>query len=88
MDFTNSNRPLNDYPNGFGEKRKWQLAVEITNVGVWEFNATENKVYFSEASKRIIGFENDANFGANLNDWNNRVHPKIETSIFRIIKTI
>lgn len=83
MDFRNSNKPINEFPNGFGEKRKWQLAVEITNVGVWEFNATENKVYFSEASKRIIGFENDANFGANLNDWNNRVHPEDRNKYFQ-----
>ncbi|WP_245750616.1 sensor histidine kinase [Algibacter pectinivorans] len=58
------------------DNSKWELAVDITNIGVWEFDAIINKVYFSESSKRIIGFENDTTFGANVNDWNNRVHPE------------
>ncbi|MDB2462627.1 PAS domain-containing protein [Algibacter sp.] len=65
-----------DSPNNIGkDNSKWELAVDITDVGVWEFDAIINKVYFSESSKRIIGFENDNTFGNNVNDWNNRVHP-------------
>ncbi|KAA5823647.1 PAS domain S-box protein [Algibacter amylolyticus] len=64
--------PLNNVGQ---ENSKWELAVDITNIGVWEFDATINKVYFSESSKRIIGFENDTTFGSNVNDWNKRVHP-------------
>ncbi|MEP3836157.1 MAG: PAS domain-containing protein [Algibacter sp.] len=58
------------------ENKKWELAVNISNIGVWEFDAEQNKVYFSESSKRIIGFENDSTFGSNVNDWNDRVHPE------------
>ncbi|MCX7550442.1 sensor histidine kinase [Xanthomarina sp. F2636L] len=88
MDFTSLNFPNNNNNNNnnsdsFSEKRKWQVAVEITNVGVWEFNALHNKVYFSEASKRIIGYENDKHFGDNLNDWNDKVHPEDRANYFQ-----
>lgn len=84
MDFKNSkiSNDLNSL-NGYNEKRMWQLAVEMTNVGVWEFNAISNKVYFSEASKRIIGFENDPTFGDNINAWNDRVHPEDRDKYFQ-----
>ncbi|SFZ94359.1 PAS domain S-box-containing protein [Flaviramulus basaltis] len=57
------------------ENTKWQLAVDISDIGVWEYDAELNKLYFSESSKRIIGFGNDDNFGKNIDDWNDRVHP-------------
>ncbi|MCX7547683.1 PAS domain-containing sensor histidine kinase [Xanthomarina sp. F1114] len=83
MDFKNSDITNNSSPKAYSEKRMWQLAVEITNVGVWEFNALSNKVYFSEASKRIIGFEDDPTFGDEINDWNNRVHPEDKAKYFQ-----
>ena len=65
------------------EKTKWQLAVDISNIGIWDFDAKLNKVYFSESSKRIIGFEHDDTFGDNINDWNDRVHPEDKEKYFQ-----
>ncbi|ULC60861.1 PAS domain-containing sensor histidine kinase [Flaviramulus sp. BrNp1-15] len=62
---------------------KWQEAVDISNIGVWDFDALKNKVYFSESSKRIIGYENDNTFGKNIDDWNNRVHPEDKEKYFK-----
>ncbi|QRM90503.1 PAS domain-containing protein [Lacinutrix sp. WUR7] len=68
--FTNNNalNILND--------SKWKLATEYTNIGVWEFDADLNRIFFSNESKKMIGFENVANFGNNPQDWNDRVHPE------------
>lgn len=55
---------------------KWQLALNLSNVGIWDYNSHLNKVFFSRASKSIIGFEDDPTFGDNPNDWNDRVHPE------------
>lgn len=55
---------------------QWQLALEISRVGIWCFDIKKNKVFFSKSSKAIIGYEDDQNFGKNINDWNLRVHPE------------
>ena len=72
----------NDQQN-LKELTKWQQAVDISDIGVWEFDAKLNKVYFSESSKRIIGFENDITFGSNIDDWNNRVHKDDKEKYFK-----
>ncbi|WP_452220676.1 sensor histidine kinase [Lacinutrix salivirga] len=62
---------------------KWQLALNISNVGIWDYNSELNKVFFSRASKAIIGFEDDASFGDDPNAWNNRVHPDDREKYFQ-----
>ncbi|GAL90031.1 sensor histidine kinase [Jejuia pallidilutea] len=64
------------------EKTKSNLALEYSSIGVWEYEAKENRVYFSEGSKQIIGVTNN-NFGKNPNDWNNRVHPDDKDKYFQ-----
>ncbi|WP_055443153.1 sensor histidine kinase [Lacinutrix himadriensis] len=71
----NALRTLND--------SKWKLALEYTNIGVWEFDADLNKIFFSNESKKLIGFENVADFGSNINDWNDRVHPEDTDKYFK-----
>lgn len=56
------------------EMEKLQTALEISKIGVWNFNEHLNSVFFSKSSKSIIGFEDDDTFGDNIDDWNNRVH--------------
>ncbi|RXJ51386.1 sensor histidine kinase [Gelidibacter gilvus] len=53
---------------------RWQLALEYSGIGMWEFDAVLNRVYFSEGSKKIIGVS-DPFFGNDPNSWNKRVHP-------------
>ncbi|WP_299255285.1 PAS domain-containing sensor histidine kinase [uncultured Lacinutrix sp.] len=56
--------------------KKFQTALEISKIGVWDFNEKQNKVFFSKSSKAIIGFEDDDTFGDDIEDWNSRVHPE------------
>lgn len=63
------------------ETSKWQLALEYSSIGVWEYDAELNRVFFSEGSKQIIGIT-DSNFGQNPNDWNDRVHPEDKAKYF------
>ncbi|MFD1163052.1 sensor histidine kinase [Hwangdonia seohaensis] len=71
----NSKKPCEDI--------KWQLAVDISDIGVWDFDAKLNRVYFSQPSKRIIGFEDDDTFGDDINAWNDRVHPEDRGKYFQ-----
>ncbi|MBA6152559.1 PAS domain-containing protein [Gelidibacter gilvus] len=53
---------------------KWQIALEYSGIGMWEYDAVLEQVYFSEGSKKILGVS-DPDFGKNVNAWNDRVHP-------------
>ncbi|WP_417370075.1 sensor histidine kinase [Gelidibacter japonicus] len=61
---------------------KWQLALEYSGIGMWEFDAALNRVYFSEGSKKILGVS-DPFFGNDVNAWNNRVHPEDKEKYFQ-----
>ncbi len=61
---------LNDVQDGL----KWQFALKSSGIGIWDYNADANRVFYSKESKSIIGFDNDE-FGMNPHDWNDRVHP-------------
>ncbi|MCL5129120.1 PAS domain-containing protein [Algibacter sp. L4_22] len=54
---------------------KWQFAVENSKIGVWDWDAKTNKVFYSAESKNILGYE-DNEIGSNADEWNNRVHPE------------
>ena len=57
------------------ENEKWQLALQISKLGIWDYCGTSDRIFFSEPSKALIGFEDNAEFGNNATDWNSRVHP-------------
>lgn len=65
---------------------KLQKALEISKIGVWDFDGKNNKVFFSKSSKAIIGLEEDDCFGSNINDWNDRVHPDDKNKYFKDFK--
>lgn len=60
-----------------------KFALENSNIGVWEYDADMNQVFFSSESKKMIGLEDDDNFGKNPDDWNNRVHPDDRKKYFQ-----
>lgn len=68
--------------SSFSEETKSKLALEYSSIGVWEFDAEAQRVYFSEGSKQIIDI-NDRDFGKNPQDWNNRVHPDDKQKYFQ-----
>nr|WP_321222679.1 PAS domain-containing sensor histidine kinase [uncultured Psychroserpens sp.] len=53
---------------------KWKIALESTNVGLWNFNVKTKDVFFSKESKHILGYE-DHEFPNNAAEWNRRMHP-------------
>ena len=72
MDNSNISK-LKDSDSNYNEL-KWEFALKNSNIGIWDFNADVNRVFYSEESKKIIGFDTEE-FGSNPNDWNDRVHP-------------
>lgn len=54
---------------------KWQFAVENSKIGVWDWDAKMNEVFYSVESKNILGY-NDHEIGNHADEWNKRVHPE------------
>lgn len=54
---------------------KWKIALENSEVGIWDYNAKNDVVFYSEESKNILGFKNNELVNSAL-EWNRRVHPE------------
>lgn len=68
--------------SSFVDDQKWQLALEYSGIGMWEYDAVLERVYFSEGSKKIIGVS-DPSFGSDTFAWNDRVHPEDRALYFK-----
>lgn len=53
---------------------RWKFALEGSDLGVWDWNIPESRVYFSKRWKAMLGYE-DAEIGNGLDEWSKRVHP-------------
>lgn len=62
------------------EDNKYKIALEISNVGVWDWDIKTSKVFYSEVSKNIIGF--DSNELISSKAWNDRIHPEDRESYY------
>ena len=64
---------------------RWQLAVEGSGDGTWDWNPQTNEVHFSRQWKKMLGFE-DEEIGDRLEEWSDRVHPEDIDSCYRDIE--
>lgn len=87
---------LTNYKSKFYEKNKLsnqnfedikhKIALEISKVGVWDWNVKTNKVSYSKESKEIIGYGTDEikNTAA---AWNDKIHPDDKEAYFSGFKS-
>lgn len=54
-------------------ERRWVLALEGAGLGVWDWNAQTNKVFFSRHWKAMLGYS-EKEVGNTLKQWSDRVH--------------
>jgi PAS domain S-box-containing protein len=55
-------------------ERRWVLALEGAGLGVWDWNAQTNEVFFSRHWKAMLGYS-DREVGNSLKQWSDRIHP-------------
>ncbi len=54
-------------------QERYELAVQGTNDGIWDWDLEQDQIYFSPRWKAILGFE-DHELPNSLEEWFNRVH--------------
>ena len=67
------------------EKERFQLAIEGTNSGLWDWNILTNEVYFSLEWKQMLGY-NDDEIINDLSEWDTRVHPDDKDKVYADIQ--
>lgn len=75
MTSSDSELPKSTFISQIARDLKWQLALENSGIGIWEYDALLDHTYFSEGSKKILGIS-DSSFRADAESWKNRVHPE------------
>jgi len=55
-------------------EERWRLAIESSELGVWDWDAAANTVYFSDQWKAMLGYAPDE-VGDTLAEWDSRLHP-------------
>lgn len=53
---------------------KYKYALDNSRIGMWEWNMQESKVYLSNESKKIFGYDVDEMDLLKI-DWKQRIHP-------------
>ncbi len=60
---------------------RWRFAVEGSEIGLWDWDAVSNKVYYSSSWKSMLGYS-DADIGDTLDEWDKRIHPDDRESTY------
>ncbi|WP_407556890.1 PAS domain-containing protein [Winogradskyella sp. 4-2091] len=91
-----SNFNLTNYKSKFYEKnklsnesfedQKHQIALEISKVGIWDWDVKTNKVTYSKESKEIIGYSSD-DLKNTSSAWNDKIHPDDKEAYFSGFKS-
>lgn len=53
---------------------RWKFAIEGTGDGLWDWDITNNTVYFSKTWKSMLGYD-ELDISNSLNEWERLVHP-------------
>jgi PAS domain S-box-containing protein len=56
-------------------EQRWKFALEGSGDGVWDWDLTTGKVFYSPRWKAMLGFA-DEEIGEGLDEWAERLHPE------------
>lgn len=55
-------------------KLRLEMAIEGTGAALWDWDISNNTVYYSPSWKKVLGY-NDEDIRFDLNEWTDRIHP-------------
>ncbi len=56
------------------ERDRFQLAIEGSQDGLWDWDMQTNRIFFSKRWKEMLGYSEEE-IGDSLTEWSSRVHP-------------
>ncbi|RLD83449.1 MAG: hypothetical protein DRJ07_06640 [Bacteroidetes bacterium] len=64
---------------------RWQFAVDGSELGLWDWDIPNNKVFFSKQWKEMLGYEDDE-IGNTSEEWSERIHPDDKEKVFEDVQ--
>jgi PAS domain S-box-containing protein len=55
-------------------EERWQLAIQASQDGIYDFNLQTAEVFYSARWKEILGYQ-DQEISNNIEEWTKRIHP-------------
>ena len=65
-------------------EQRWQLAIEGSSQGLWDWHAQTNRTFISRRWKEILGYA-DNEIGETLDEWDQHIHPEDKELIYEAI---
>ncbi len=71
--------------NENSKNNAFKIGLQISNVGVWDWNTASNDIFYSEESIQMLGYDSKE-FKNKPEEWDKRVHPDDKASYYNIFK--
>jgi diguanylate cyclase (GGDEF)-like protein/PAS domain S-box-containing protein len=79
-------KALQERENALEESEfRWKFAIEGTGDGLWDWNISNNTVYFSKTWKSMLGYS-EGEISDSLSEWERLVHPDDLTDTMNAVK--
>ncbi|MCT7952112.1 PAS domain S-box protein [Ancylothrix sp. C2] len=66
-------------------QERWQLALQGSNDGIWDWNIKTNENFFSSRCKEMLGYSEEE-FDHHVYEWTARMHPDDQESVLQIVQ--
>ncbi len=63
---------------------RWQLALQGSNDGIWDWNVQTNEIFFSPRAKEMLGYE-ESETTNHLAEWEKQIHPHDRERVLKAI---
>lgn len=77
-------RSLVQQKKGRKAEQRWQLAIEGSSQGLWDWDAQTSRTFISRRWKEILGYADDE-MGETLDEWDQHIHPEDKDLIYEAI---
>lgn len=62
-------------------EKRWAFAIDGSELGLWDWDLNNNKVFFSNQWKKMLGYKED-DIGNELSEWEKRIHPDDKEKVY------
>lgn len=66
-------------------EERWNLALQGTNDGIWDWNCQTNEVFFSQRYKTMLGYS-DADIAPTVDSWTYLIHADDFENVMRTVE--
>ena len=66
-------------------QERFNLAMQSTGGGVWDWNLETNQAYFSKRWKSMLGYT-DSEIGNEIKEWHQRIHPQDKKLVLELMQ--